>query len=541
MATELPAVGAAYASAIIEVALDSIVSMDHQGLVTEFNPAAQRTFGYSRTEAIGRPLADLIIPPTLREAHRQGIEHYLRTGHGPMLGKRIELTAMRSDGTEFPVELAICRIPASDPPSFTGFIRDLTESRRAADALRSAEERGRRYEAELAVRNDLQRAHARTREAEQLRDRLISMLEATPDFVGFADAHTAQVLYVNAAGREMCGVPSEEDITKLHISDFHPPWANERLRAEVLPAATKSGTWSGEISFLHRDGHEIPTLMLLMCHRGQTGDVEIFSTISRDISDRKQADEVARRLLQEQGARAAAEDAVRVRDDFVATAGHELKTPLAALLMNTQNIERAARFGRLSNLNERLEKLTRSALRLEKLINQLLDVSRITASRLRLEPERFDLAALVGEVVARFIDETPLANSPISIRGCEHIEGYWDRSRIDQVLTNLLSNAIKYGQEKPIDVELAVEDGSAVVRVTDRGIGIAPEHRTKLFQRFERAVSAREYGGFGLGLWITRQIIQASGGTIDVQSQPSRGSTFTFRLPLDAERQARPS
>jgi PAS domain S-box-containing protein len=377
-----------------------------------------------------------------------------------------------------------------------------------------------------------QRAEARTSHPQQLRDRLISMLEATPDFVGFASARTGQVLYVNCAGRKMCGVAADEDVTKLHLSHFHPERACRWLTQEIFPAAARAGFWSGEISFLHRDGREIPALMILMSHRGADGEVEIFSTISRDISDRKQAEEVERQLVREQSARAAAEEAVHVRDDFVAIAGHELKTPLAALLMQVENMRRSLRSGQPSNLVERLDRIANSGRRLERLINELLDVSRITTGRLQLEPEQFDLAAMVHEVVGRFREASPNPGCAISVRATESVAGCWDRQRIEQVVTNLLSNALKYGKSQPVEIEMGTEGDSAVVRVIDHGIGIDPVHQEKIFQRFERAVAAREYGGFGLGLWIASQIIEASGGTLAVESEPNRGSTFTFRLPL---------
>src|SRR5438876_4305468 len=159
----------AHENAVLQVALDCIVMMDHEGLVTEFNAAAERTFGYSRDEVIGKPLAELIIPPALRESHRNGLRRYLATGDGPALGKRITMSAMRADGSELPVELAICRVPSSEPPAFIGFLRDLTEFRRAEEALRFAEERSLRYEAEAEAALRRQ-AEVRTREAEEHRD-----------------------------------------------------------------------------------------------------------------------------------------------------------------------------------------------------------------------------------------------------------------------------------------------------------------------------------------------------------------------------------
>src|SRR5271170_2701031 len=126
-------------AAILESALDCIVTIDHEGCITEFNPAAERTFGHRRDEVMGKQLADLIIPPSLREKHREGFSRYLATGEARVLGKRIEMTAVRADGSEFPVELAITRIPLEGPPSFTGYLRDITERKRAEQELRRSE------------------------------------------------------------------------------------------------------------------------------------------------------------------------------------------------------------------------------------------------------------------------------------------------------------------------------------------------------------------------------------------------------------------
>jgi signal transduction histidine kinase len=213
-------------------------------------------------------------------------------------------------------------------------------------------------------------------------------------------------------------------------------------------------------------------------------------------------------------------------------AGLELRTPLATLLMQLQGVQRTLRKDPTAKVEERLAKAERSGLRLEKLINQLLDISRIAAGRLSLEPEAFNLADLVKEVVARFSEASLMANSPITIQPEMALNGVWDRERIDQVITNLISNAVKYGRGKPIEVELSSEAGYALVRVIDHGIGIDVANQQKIFQRFERAVASREFGGIGLGLWITRQIVDATGGTIEVKSAPGAGATFSVRLPL---------
>src|SRR6266566_4503388 len=123
-------------SSILEAALDAIISIDHEGRVVEFNPAAEQIFGYSRAEMLGQPMAELIIPPSMRERHYRGLAHYLATGEGPVLGRRLELAALRADGTEFPVELAITRMSGDGLPIFTAFLRDITERKRTEALLR---------------------------------------------------------------------------------------------------------------------------------------------------------------------------------------------------------------------------------------------------------------------------------------------------------------------------------------------------------------------------------------------------------------------
>ncbi|MBL9039761.1 MAG: HAMP domain-containing protein [Archangium sp.] len=229
-----------------------------------------------------------------------------------------------------------------------------------------------------------------------------------------------------------------------------------------------------------------------------------------------------------------AQHAINTRDDFLAMAGHELKTPLAALMMSVQSPLRAAKKGQPMNVAERLERAVRSGMRLERLIDLLLDVSTITAGRLRLEPATFDLAELVVEVVSRFVEDTETDDRRISVHAGAPLEGTWDRTRIDQVISNLISNAVKYGQGKPVEVSLTTDGADAVVRVVDHGIGIAVEQQQRIFEQFERAVGTHDFGGFGLGLWIAKKIVEASGGSIGVDSTQGVSTTFTVRLPLHA-------
>ena len=225
--------------------------------------------------------------------------------------------------------------------------------------------------------------------------------------------------------------------------------------------------------------------------------------------------------------------ALRLRDEFLGIASHELKTPLTALLMQIQGVQRLMRSDPAAARYEpRLERASAAGFRLERLINELLDVSRIAEGRLRLEPEQFDLGHLVEEVAGRFGEIAGQAEN-IRIEVEPGILGRWDRLRIDQVVTNLLSNAIKYGAQRPIEIGTHRDANDAVITVRDHGIGIAKDQQERIFGRFERSEQARSYGGFGLGLWIAREIVGSSGGTIGVESTEGNGACFTVRLPME--------
>jgi signal transduction histidine kinase len=268
--------------------------------------------------------------------------------------------------------------------------------------------------------------------------------------------------------------------------------------------------------------------------------VELFQATARM---RQQAAHLAR-LNEDLEARVAArtvalQRAVRIRDDFLAMAGHELRTPLTSLHGAVQTLLRGARHGTLGDPPpERLQRLLtiieKQDERLIHLLNNLLDASRLSEGRLELELEAVDLGALVHDVVECFSEEIARARCRLEVHAPDHVVGLWDRSRLEQVVTNLLTNALKYGAGTEVTVSVSADEVSARLAVADRGIGIAPEHVERIFGRFERAVTAKEYGGVGLGLSIARDIIEALGGTIGVISEPRGGATFTVALPLRA-------
>jgi signal transduction histidine kinase len=222
------------------------------------------------------------------------------------------------------------------------------------------------------------------------------------------------------------------------------------------------------------------------------------------------------------------EEAVRVRDEFLSIASHELRTPLTALQLQLEALARSA--ARDDAATPRLSRAMGSTRKLSALVDRLLDVSRLSLGRVSLVRERLDLAKVVSEVVDRFAEDAARARCVITVDAGVPVEGEWDPMRVEEIASNLLSNAIKYGAGAPVEVCVARDEGGARLDVRDHGIGIRAEDQGRIFERFERAVDVAGYGGCGLGLYIVRQLVEAHGGTIDVESGAG-GSRFCVRLP----------
>jgi signal transduction histidine kinase len=229
-----------------------------------------------------------------------------------------------------------------------------------------------------------------------------------------------------------------------------------------------------------------------------------------------------------------AEKAVRVRDEFLSVASHELKTPLTSLKLQVQSLlempPEVPEGAEAERLKASFALTERQVRRLERLIGNLLDVSRIAVGRFQLQLEEVDLVAVVRDVTTQFSAEIGRARVQVDLRLPPAAPGRWDPLRLEQVVVNLLSNALKYGNGKPIEIAVEVQDGLTRLKVRDGGIGIAAENQVRIFERFERAVSLN-YGGLGLGLFIAKQIVVAHGGIIRVESALGSGATFAVELP----------
>lgn len=282
----------------------------------------------------------------------------------------------------------------------------------------------------------------------------------------------------------------------------------------------------------HRIIDVVQSHQFALIHRARTSELIESSPLKIAKEElRKLNEELDERVRQRT---AELEAALRMREDFISIASHELKTPVAALQLYIEGLVRVSAKGAFppAQLAQRLAKARSECGRLETLVNYLLDFSRALSGQMPLSYEEVDLAELTRATVQRFADSLCHAGCALSLQADAPIIGVWDRLRVEQVLVNFLSNVIRHAPGAPLEVIVTEQDGQAVLSVRDHGPGIEPEKQDRIFERFvQLSPLEQHHGGFGLGLWIVRRIVEALHGTLDLRSAPGEGSTFTVALP----------
>ncbi|AEI63825.1 sensor histidine kinase [Corallococcus macrosporus] len=374
---------------------------------------------------------------------------------------------------------------------------------------------------------DVTASKASQRALQESEARFRNMADHAPVMLWVTDA-TGRCVYLSRTWYEFTGQTEAEGLGFGWLHAVHPDDA-EPSGAVFLAANARRSAFRLDYRLRRRDGEYLWAIDSASPRFGPGGEFLGYIGSVIDISERKQVEQERERLL------SAMDEAIRLRDEFLAVASHELKTPLTPLNLKLQTLARAVQERRGPELLERLpadlEVMQRQVKRLSALVGELLDVTLISGGQLRLELEPVDLGALVREVAARFDGESQRTATPIQAEMDEEVVGLWDRVRLEQAVSNLLSNALKYGVGRPIHVQAGKEAEHAWLTIRDEGIGIPPEALDRIFEKFERAVSERHYGGLGLGLYVTRQNVRAMGGSIDVRSTLGQGATFTVRLP----------
>jgi PAS domain S-box-containing protein len=476
--------------AIVESALDCIVKMDAEGIVTEFNPAAERTFGYRREDAIGRRLSDLIIPPEFRTAHDRGVRHHVETGEVTVLGQRLRLTAMRADGSHFPVELTSAKVD-SEPPSFVGFIRDISDT--------------------VAAENELKAAEARYR----------SLIENIPlvTYMNSAEAPFTSI-YMSPQVESLLGYTPEEwaAAPKLASTGIHP---DDRKRIEALAReAREQGTPTrAEFRFIARDGRTVWVLDQTIPMR-EEGAIVCHQGFLLDITEQKLLEE---QLRQSQKMEAIGQLAGGIAHDFnnmlTAISGY------AELLSYSfdEGDSRAADVDQIRKAATHAAALTRQLLtfsRKQVLLPQRLDVNAVLR----------DLEPLLARTIGAEVELKTVLEESLGL-----VEA--DPDQLVQVVLNMAINgrdAMPNGGVLTISTStIDDESGSFVaVEIVDTGTGMDEETRTRACEPF---FTTKDTGkGTGLGLATAYGVVTQSGGRIEIDSTLGAGSTFRVLLPAAA-------
>jgi PAS domain S-box-containing protein len=493
-------------AAIVASSDDAIVGKDLTGKIVSWNQGAERIFGYSSAEIIGKSIT-VIIPPDRTDDERAILQ-------AVKAGRRIEhfeTERIRKDGRRITVSLTVSPIK-NEQGIIVGaskIARDVTEKKAAQDALKASE-------AKL-----IQSVQAMASNEGRLEDALetgkigIWELDLTSMNVTRSVGHDA--LYGYSAP-----LPSwsyDQFIDALHPED------RERVKEEFgRLLSEQSQMFAGQFRVLWPNGEVHWLLSRARFVRNSSGKPTLLRGTLMEMTELKQTQ---LRL----------EDAISARDNFLSIASHELRTPLSALKLQAQLTKRTlSKMSQGENLpNERVQRFAELAEtqtdRLTKLVEDMLDVSRISLGKLKLNPEACDLSEMVNGALETMSHQLQEAGCEVITQGMKPVIGVWDKFRMEQVIINLLSNAAKYGARKPVTIAIRSDDDSASLSVTDHGLGIAEEHQRRIFEQYERAVGANNISGLGLGLYISRQIVTAHGGEISVSSRPGAGSTFTVRLP----------
>ncbi|HEX7838050.1 MAG TPA: PAS domain-containing sensor histidine kinase [Kofleriaceae bacterium] len=356
-----------------------------------------------------------------------------------------------------------------------------------------------------------------------MKERFQILVESIKDYAIFMLDDRGYVATWNAGAQRIKGYTAREIIGR-HFSVFYPESDLRAGKTEYeLLAATRDGRFEDEGWRLRKDGSRFWANAVITALHDATGALIGFAEVTRDLTER-------RKLEEERVALAHAEEAVRLRDEFLSLASHELRTPLTVLQLQLDALSQRIAADDRATMTQ-LERSHRASHRLAELVDALLDVSRIATGRFALHLEHADAAEIVATAVDRMHEAAALAGCTLSITADPAV-GSWDRSRLDQLVTNLVSNAIRYAAGSPIAVRMARRDGEVVSAVRDRGPGLPEDELARIFERFHRGASMRHFGGLGLGLYVVRQITEAHGGSVTAENLTGGGACFTVRLPI---------
>ena len=478
---------------VLSAALDAILTIDESGVIDTFNPAAERIFGYTAEEVIGKNIA-ILVPDRHQNQIKEFADKYLMFEGPKDSGYRSEGIGLRKDGGWVPLEATVNDFSIHGRRMFTCILRDITERKEIETQLR----------------------------------KLSRAVEQSPVSVVITN-RDGTIEYVNPLFEKLTGYSSDEAIGN-NPRILKTGMQDENFYKTMWETLLSGNVWQGEICNRKKNGDIYWELALIAPVRNTRGDITHFVAVKEDISERKQAAEELR------VAKEAAETANRAKSDFLANMSHELRTPLNSVIGFSRVLAKGF-FGKLNEKqNEYVHYIEDSGNHLLGLINDILDLSKVEAGKMKLEPSTVALKDLFLSSIAMLKERAMKHSVQLSLRTDpglgETIEA--DERKVKQILFNLLTNAVKFTPEGGSVTLTASQEADIVfVCVEDTGIGIKAEEMGKLFTEFTQLESVynKKYEGTGLGLALTKRLVELHGGKIWVESEEGKGSRFFFTLP----------
>ena len=476
---------------ISDTALDALILMDSAGQVGHWNSAAERMFGYTREEILGRDLHQLLAPPHDRELYEKALPHFLRTGQGAAIGKLLELETVHKDGSRFPVELSVAAVRLRGDWNAVAIARDITERKRVEQQLKLSQ----------------------------------FLLETIGDPVYIMDPDDGfRMVYTNEAGCRHFG-QSRDELLSTRVPDWDPDFQEMALSGFLDRLKFERYLFFETVTRV-KDGRLIP--VEVSCNYFEFEGKVYAAGFFRDITERQRAES---NLLK---VKAAAEAANRAKSEFLANMSHEIRTPMNGVM---GMLELALESDLTGSQRHYVEMAKTSADSLLGIINDILDFSKIESGKLELEWTGFDLRETVGDTLKTLAARAQKKGLELILHVHPDVPTavVGDPLRLSQVIVNLVGNAIKFTEHGEVAVQIATEsrDDEQVglhFRVTDTGRGIPPDKQQLIFDAFSQADSStsRQFGGTGLGLTICTRLVDLMGGTIEVESEVGKGSSFHF-------------
>ncbi|MGJ8569275.1 MAG: CHASE domain-containing protein [Hoeflea sp.] len=489
-------------STIMNTVLDCVITITSHGRIETINPAGLRLFGYSKGEVVGRNVK-MLMPSPYHENHDGYLNNYLETGDRKVIGIRRQVMAMRKNGDTFPIDLTVNEMNLDGRQMFVGTIRDTSKAVAAAQALHEY-------------------------------NTLMSAILASTEYLIVATEIDGTVMMFNEAAENALGYTAEEVVGKHSPALWHDPLEvveraqvlSDELGETIEPGfdvfrrkVDIKGTDENEWSFIRRDGTRFPALLAVTPLRDEQQQLTGYLGVILDITKRKEMD--------------------RLKSDFVSIVSHELRTPLTSIRGALGLMAGPMAKDLPEKANRLIDIAHKNSERLTLLINDILDIDKIETGQMRFDMKEAELGTLLTQAVE--VNQPYAEKLGVVFKTTEidpEMKVNIDAARLSQVLANLLSNAAKFSNRgDQVDISALGKDGRVRISVRDYGAGITEEFRSQIFGKFSQgdSSSTRVKGGSGLGLHISKQIVERMAGEIGFETEVGKGSTFWFELPLLVE------